>query len=457
MRRGSIEYCPTCRHPNAAPQMDQSAPSITKELPRSQRSELFWAVWAVAAAFGTYFCMYAFRKPFTAATFDDASVGGLTFKTLLVTAQVTGYMVSKFIGIKVISEMPAQRRAVGIVALIVAAELALVLFGLTPRPWSAVWLFCNGLPLGMVFGLVLGFLEGRRSTEALAAGLCASFILADGVMKSVGKWLLEQHVSEDWMPAAAGLIFLLPLGLCVAVLSSVPPPSPHDLAARAERTPMTAAERRSLLRRYALGLVLLVTMYLLVTIVRSIRSDFAPEIWSGLGIHVKAEIYSWSEICVALGVLLVNGGAVLVRDSRRAFFLSLAVCCLGFTLMMAVLIGLRLGVLGGFSFVVMIGLGLYLPYVAMHTTVFERFLAMTRERGNLGFLMYLADAIGYLGYVGVMLSRHSVQADKELLAFFIGICWLSAGASVICLAVCWLYFAQRCPAPQFVSAKEELT
>ena len=85
---------------------------------------------------------------------------------------------------------PFCRRAFGILLLIVWAELALLLFGLTPRPWNAVWLFANGLSLGMVFGLVLGFLEGRRVTEALTAGLCCSFILADGVMKSLGTWLL---------------------------------------------------------------------------------------------------------------------------------------------------------------------------------------------------------------------------------------------------------------------------
>jgi hypothetical protein len=55
--------------------------------------------------------------------------------------------------------------------LIAAGEIALLLFGFVPRPWNAVCLFLNGLPLGMVFGLVLGFLEGRQLTEALAAGL----------------------------------------------------------------------------------------------------------------------------------------------------------------------------------------------------------------------------------------------------------------------------------------------
>src|SRR5262245_57686086 len=104
--------------------------------------------------------MYAFRRPFTAATYADATAFGLTLKTVLVTAQVTGYMVSKFIGIKVIAEMPPNRRARTILVLVAAAEFALILFGLIPPPWNAACLVLNGLALGMVFGLVLGFLEG---------------------------------------------------------------------------------------------------------------------------------------------------------------------------------------------------------------------------------------------------------------------------------------------------------
>jgi hypothetical protein len=147
------------------------------------------AAWCVAAAFGTYACMYGFRKPFTAATFDGTQWGA-SLKVWLVTAQVLGYTVSKFIGIKVVSEMTASRRAVVLVCLILAAQAALLAFAVTPAPYNAFWLFCNGLPLGMVFGLVLGFLEGRRMTEFFVAGLCASFILADGVAKSVGSTLL---------------------------------------------------------------------------------------------------------------------------------------------------------------------------------------------------------------------------------------------------------------------------
>ena len=132
-----------------------------------------FSAYCIIAAFGTYFCMYAFRKPFTAATYDDQVWLGIGFKTILVASQVTGYTLSKFLGIKVVSEMPAKYRAISILGLIAVAEVALFLFAVTPVPWNFVWLFVNGLPLGMVFGLVLGFLEGRRVTESLSAGLCA--------------------------------------------------------------------------------------------------------------------------------------------------------------------------------------------------------------------------------------------------------------------------------------------
>jgi hypothetical protein len=407
----------------------------------SNRSESLAAIWAVTAAFGTYFCMYGFRKPFTAAGYEDALFWGIEFKTLVVSTQVLGYMLSKFIGIKVISEMPPQRRAVAILALVGSAEVALVLFGAIPRPWNAGFLFLNGLSLGMVFGLVLGFLEGRRLTEALTAGLCASFILADGVTKSVGRELLEHGVAEDWMPSVAGLIFLAPLCIGVAMLARIPPPTVQDIAARTARNTLSRSERWSLYRRYAGGLSLLVTMYLLMTVMRSFRSDFARELWIGLGEPAAPGTFTRSEIFVALGVLVVNGCAVLVRNNRVAFFVSLATCCVGFVAIAAALISQQAGVISAFPFMVLVGLGLYLPYVAMHTTVFERLLSMTHQRGNLGFLMYVADAFGYLGYVAVMIAGNMWTNPGNFLQFFVGMCWLATGISVVCLFLSWRYFA----------------
>ncbi|MBS0202764.1 MAG: hypothetical protein JSS49_07675 [Planctomycetes bacterium] len=399
------------------------------------------------AAFGCYFCMYGLRKPFTAGRYSDSVVWGLGFKTVLVTSQVAGYMVSKFVGIKIIAEMPPSRRAVTILWLVMFAEAALIGFGLLPRPWNAACLFLNGLPLGMVFGLFLGFLEGRRLTELLTAGLCASFILADGVTKTVGTWLLVRGVAEDWMPALAGGVFLLPLLGFVAMLAQVSPPTPQDIAARAVRSTMSREARWSFLQRYAVGLVPLVLMYLAVTVVRSIRADFSPEIWSSLGTTTVPATFTWSEMTIALGVLAVNGGAVLIVDNRRAFFVSLSTCGLGLVLLSTALVARSGGLVSDFAFMVMIGLGLYLPYVAMHTTVFERMLGMTRERGNIGFLMYVADSIGYLGYVVVMMLHNFLSMKGGVLILLTIASWSTIGVSTVCLVVSWRYFGQLVPEP----------
>jgi hypothetical protein len=40
-----------------------------------------------------------------------------------------------------------------------------------------------------------------------------------------------------------------------------------------------------------------------------------------------------------------------------------------------------------------------------------------RERGNLGFLMYLADAAGYLGYSAVMVGKSYLAQEGDFLRF----------------------------------------
>lgn len=400
------------------------------------------AGWCVLAAFGTYACMYGFRKPFTAGTYVDA-VTGASYKVWLVTAQVLGYTVSKFLGIRIIAEMRPERRAWVLLGLIGAAELALLAFGLTPAPYNAFWLFLNGLPLGMVFGLVLGFLEGRRLTEAFVAGLCASFILADGVTKSVGAELLRRGVPEPWMPAAAGLVFLLPLIAFVWMLRRIPAPSRADVEARAERAPMHHAERRAFLERHGRGLALIALAYLLITVLRSLRADFAPEIWSGLGVAAAPELFTRSELLVALGVVTATGLGVLVRDNRRAFFIALGMSLGGLLLMLVTLAAHELGRCRPFAFMVLIGLGLYIPYVSVHTTVFERLIAMTRDRGNIGYLMYLVDATGYLGYVAVMIAKNFDIVGGDHLRFFEVASWGGALASIAALGGAWWFFARH--------------
>lgn len=223
--------------------------------------------------------MYAFRKPFTATGYEDVQdLWGLKFKSAIVIAQVLGYTLSKFIGIKVVSEMGRNSRGLAILALVGVAQLALVGFAVVPVELKFLFLFLNGIPLGMVWGLVFSFLEGRRYTEVMGAGLCTSFIFASGFVKTVGKSLMLMGVPEFWMPAATGLVFALPMVFFVWMLGRLPHPNAEDVALRTERLPMNSAQRKAFFGKFAFGLVTLILFYTALTAFRDFRDNFMAEL-----------------------------------------------------------------------------------------------------------------------------------------------------------------------------------
>ena len=395
--------------------------------------------WALVAAFGTYFCMYGFRKPYTAATYTGASFFGMDYKFLLIIAQTMGYVIAKWAGIKIVSEiLPGQRIKV-LLGLILFAELMLLLFGILPRPWNVICLLLNGLPLGVVFGLVLGFLEGRKNTEALVAGLCASFIVSDGVSKSVGTLLLDHGVTENWMPFCAGLFFMVPTLLFIGMLRYVPLPTPADIASRSARTPMKAKARRAFFLKYAPGLGGIIVIYLFVTLLRSVRADFAPELWKGLGYPKTPAVFTQSELWVSFGVVLINGLAIFILNHYKAFRFSLLTCLGGFALLPVSVWALQAG-LGKFPFMVLVGLGVYIPYVAVHTTLFERLIAITKEKANIGFLMYLADSVGYSGYMILIFFRNGSPSVNSILSIFLRSCIFLGICGGLIIVYCNWYF-----------------
>ncbi len=348
-------------------------------------------------------------------------------------SQTFGYLIAKWLGIKVISEIKPNLRIGLILFLIGFAECMLLLFGILPPPWNIVCLFLNGLPLGIVFGLILSFLEGRKNSEALIAGLCASFIVSDGFTKSVGSSLLINGVSEAWMPFFAGAVFIIPTLLFVAMLSQVPPPTPEDTQQRSVRLPMFGKERWSFFIKFFPGLIGITIVYLFVTFLRSLRADFARELWRDLGFIQTPAMFTQSELLVSAGVILISGFTVYIQSHRKAFEFSLLSCAGGFMICLLAVAGLQVG-LDKFLFMVLVGLGVYIPYVGIHTTVFERLIAVTREKANIGFLMYVVDSVGYTGYAFLLLYRNLWPTPESMLHVFLNLCLLlGIGGSVISL------------------------
>jgi hypothetical protein len=406
---------------------------------------LAFSLFAGAAAFSTYFAMYAFRKPFTAATFEGVTGWefALDYKVALVIAQVLGYALSKVIGIKVISETDHSRRALAIVGLIGLSWLALIGFALVPAPWNVAALFLNGLPLGLIWGLVFSYVEGRRTSEVLGAILCASFILSSGVVKSVGKALLNAGVPDLWMPAAAGLVFVPLLLVSVLALSRMPPPNAADEVARIKRGPMDGTARADFLRVYGPGVALLVVAYVLFTAVRDLRDNFAAEIWSALGFGQTAMVFTASELPVAVIALGALAAIMVVRDNLRALLVIHGIVMLGAVLLGGATLAFQLELISPVVWMILSGAGLYMAYTPFNAMLFDRMIAATGRVGTAGFLIYLADASGYVGSVALLLFRNFGVADMDWLSFFIAICYAAAVVSLGLVLASAVFFARR--------------
>lgn len=408
------------------------------------------AVWCGGVAFCTYVCMYGFRKPFSAATYEDQAAipGDLDFKTALILSQVAGYMLSKFVGIRVISAMASAGRIALLLTLVLFSWLALILLPMLPAPLNLFALFLNGLPLGMVWGIVFSYLEGRRITEVAGAMLCGSFILGSSITQSVGRWLvLEAEVPEIWMPFAAGAVFAVPLLLFAWLLSHTPPPRAEDVLERSARMPMDARRRAEYFRAYAPGLVVLVLAYMILTMLREVTGNFALELWIELGFGSTPSIFATTALPITLMVLSIVALIAFVKGNRRALAANHALIGAGFVLTLAATLAFQQQFIGGAMWMILLSTGLYAAYIPFNCILFDRLVACTGGLANAGFLIYVADSFGYLAGASVLLYRNfaaGTGADAMSWVEFTSLGCIYAGCSGVVLTILsWWYFARR--------------
>jgi hypothetical protein len=421
---------------------------------RIQRSVQSWLhkapqgwfiVFAISAAFLTYFSMYAFRKPFSVGLYNQDGFFGVDFKVLLILSQVLGYMFSKYIGIGVISGMLHNRRAWMIIYLVMFAEGALFLFAVLPAHLKPFAMFLNGLPLGMIWGLVFSYLEGRKTSELLGAGLSATFIVASGMVRSVGKGLIVYwDVEEFWMPVLTGLIFMPLLFISVYALSLLPEPDAEDEALRNKREPMSGSDRWQLFSQHWFGLLALIFAFMMFTGLRDFRDNFSSEIWMALGFGSEPAIFTYAGIRIAGMVLIALALLMLIRDNFKAFTANHLAIVIGCGIMVLSTGLFQQGSLDSKVWMVALGTGLYLAYIPFNCFLFDRFVAVAGPTmgisANAGFLIYLADSAGYTGSVGLLLVKHFYAPDISWLHFFIESIYVTAFVGGGLVVSSWLYF-----------------
>lgn len=377
------------------------------------------AFYIAVVAFLTYTSVYAYRKPFTVATFEGISFWGVPYQTLLIISQGVGYILSKFFGIRFIAELNRIGRWKTSLVLVGGAWFSLAIFAVVPAPYGMLCLLVNGFMLGFMWGIVFSYVEGRRTTDFIGAAMAVSFIFAGGFTRSVAVWIRDTWlVEESWLGFITGLLFALPLLLFIYLLEKIPPPDAEDVAERTIRLPMNKESRISLLRKFGTGLLLLTITYVFLTVMRDIRDNFMSNMWNELGYGKKPAIYTTTETITSIVVLAVMSLLVLVKNNFKALQWAHVVIIAGFLLAGLSSLLFQMNLLNGALWMQLVGMGLYMGYIPFNCILFERLIASFRIAGNVGFLIYLADAWGYLGSMSVVLSKELLRVQLNWVSFY---------------------------------------
>jgi MFS family permease len=383
------------------------------------RKQVLVALYAAVVAFLTYASIFSYRKAFTVATFEGITFWGVKYQTLLIISQGSGYMFSKFYGIRFISELKRLGRWKTSAVLIGAAWFCLLLFGLVPAPWGMLCLFGNGFMLGFMWGIIFSYAEGRKSTDFIGAALAVSFIFAGGLSRSIALWLKNSwQVPEQWLGFGTGLLFAVPLILFMYLMERIPSPDADDIKERTERLPMSKEDRKNFLRQFGAGTVAVVITYLFLTIMREIRDNFMANIWTELGYGQKPAIFTQTETITSLAILAMISLLVVIRKNIRALRLVHIMILAGFLLAGISSALFMTGRMDGAWWMQLVGLGLYMGYIPFNSIFFERLIASFKIAGNVGFLIYLADAYGYLGSITVMLCKEIGKVQLTWTQFY---------------------------------------
>ena len=409
---------------------------------REKVSDLLFIFWAGGAALLSYALVYALRKPFTAATFDGLDFMGMDYKTATSIIQIAGYVLSKFMGIKWISELRREDRVRFIIASVSVAELSLLAFALLPVPYNVCALFFNGLSLGCMWGVIFSFIEGRRLTGILASIMGISIAFSSGLAKSLGLFLMNDlGVGCFWMPAVIGGFAFVLIILLAFILNALPAPSEEDIRSCTKRVPMDARQRKAIFFRFAPLLLMLFVANLFITIIRDVKEDFLVNIvdtsqfsaWAISGIDGMVTL-----IILALFILVS-----MIRDHQRVLYTLLWMVIGGTFLLVGVSYYYEQLNLSPLVWMFLQSLGVYIAFLSFQTLFFERFVACFNIKGNVGFFIVSIDFIGYLGTVGVLVFKEAFVAHLNWIELYNTMVLTLGTACCFLFMGCILYFMHR--------------
>jgi hypothetical protein len=206
---------------------------------------------------------------------------------------------------------------------------------------------------------------------------------------------------------------------------------------------MSKQERQTILKQHGFGICLLILTYTLLTIHRDIRDNFAADIWAELGLGKEVHIFTQTEIPISLIVLGILSLFIFIKDNYYSLVLSHIFVIVGLLLALISTFLFQHQLITPFYWMTGVGIGLYMGYIPFNILFFERLLATFKYVGNVGFLMYLADAFGYLGSIGVLFIKEFLHIKVLWYRLFELNTYLIGFLGIALMLFSLLYFRQK--------------
>jgi LPXTG-motif cell wall-anchored protein len=166
--------------------------------------------------------------------------------------------------------------------------------------------------------------------------------------------------------------------------------------------------------------------------------------WKELGYGGQPAIFTKTELPATVVILLGLSLLIFVKNNHKALFFNHLSILLGMVLVFASTLLFSKNLLSAPLWTMLNGVGLYLAYVPFNCLIFERLIAAYRQPGNIGFIMYVADAVGYLGSVAVLLLKEFLDVQVTWSRFLVGAnLWASVLGMVLVGGAMWYFLRKK--------------
>lgn len=206
---------------------------------------------------------------------------------------------------------------------------------------------------------------------------------------------------------------------------------------------MNKKERINFVRTFFPGLLLLIIVYVMLTIIRDYRTNFAANIWKETGHENSISVFTQTEIPSSLLVLVLMSLLVYLKSNIAAFMTNLFLIVLGCLFSLAGTLLFMYHYLSVFWWMTLTGVGLYIGYVPFNCMLFERLIASFRYVSTAGFVIYVADSFGYLGSDLVLLLKNFGTSNLSYSDFFVKMILAVSLMGMVLVVLSSIYFKRK--------------